>query len=228
MLTTSPAGQESGTVQCICYQRLHEPQAIDSIAPYLDAANVRPEKLQRHLLQKGLQGTKTAVLDAIAYMKSIGIWLEVTTLLTPGENDSDEEIRCIAAFIAGVDKDIPWHILRFYPEYNFVDHPVTTIEALRKAREIGVETRLRHVYFGNARQGSDTYCPKCRVLLLKRSHLKSIRIALPRDVVLHAGRKFPVSGDESSRCKNCLLPHGLFVVTSDYLKRLRSTSTLPD
>ncbi len=147
-------------------------QATGTIAPYLDAVNVDLKSFSDIYYSKVCKARRQPVLDFIASMKSLGIWLEVTTLLISGENDSDEEIRRTSAFIAGIDENIPWHLIRFYPEYRFASHSVTSIEALRRARKIGVGQGLRHVYLGNVNEGSDTYCPNCRKLLLKRSHFE--------------------------------------------------------
>ena len=110
------------------------------------------------------------MLDSIAYMKELGIWVEVTTLIIPGENDSQEELNAIAKFIADLSKDIPWHISRFHPNYQFTDYPSTSIDILRKASQIGKSRGLRYIYLGNVLEGSDTYCFNCSELLIKRSY----------------------------------------------------------
>ncbi len=111
------------------------------------------------------------VLDTIAAMKELGIWLEVTTLVIPGENDSDEELGQIAAFLAGVDGDIPWHVSQFHPDYQFDDHGVTPVETLKRARDIGRRAGLRYIYLGNVREGTNTNCPQCRELIVERRYM---------------------------------------------------------
>jgi len=103
-------------------------------------------------------------------MKELNIWIEVTTLIIPGENDSEEELNEIAKFIAQIGKEIPWHISRFRPDYQFTDRPPTSIDTLRKAREIGKSHGLRYIYLGNVLEDSDTYCYNCNNLLIKRSY----------------------------------------------------------
>jgi pyruvate formate lyase activating enzyme len=100
----------------------------------------------------------------------LGIWIEITTLIIPNLNDSEEELRKIAEFIKEVGEEIPWHISRFHPMYKFIDIPRTPIRTLRKAREIGLEVGLRYVYEGNVpnEPGENTYCHKCGKLLIRR------------------------------------------------------------
>ncbi|MEA3324424.1 MAG: radical SAM protein, partial [Euryarchaeota archaeon] len=100
----------------------------------------------------------------------LGLWLEVTTLVVPTVNDSEEELREIAGFIADVDVAIPWHISQFYPQHRFLDAPPTPVEVLHRAREIGIEEGLRYVYEGNipGTGNENTYCYRCKELLIKR------------------------------------------------------------
>jgi len=82
-------------------------------------------------------------------MKKIGIWIEITTLVIPDENDSEEELSSIAQFIANLDKNIPWHISRFHPQYKMNNIPPTPLETIHMAAEIGKEAGLKYVYSGN-------------------------------------------------------------------------------
>jgi len=144
-------------------------QALDTIRPYLDAANVDLKSFNNAFYKRVCKARLQPVLDTIACMKATDIWVEVTTLLVPGENDSDDELRQIATFLADVDKDIPWHISRFHPDHKFVDRSATAIQTLHRARRIGEKQGLRYVYLGNVREDAETHCPQCRQLLVKRS-----------------------------------------------------------
>jgi pyruvate formate lyase activating enzyme len=145
-------------------------EALDTIRPYLDAANVDLKSFSEEFYKKICKARLQPVLDSIAYMKKLGIWVEVTTLIVPGQNDSEEELAKIAEFIAGVGEDIPWHISRFHPNYQFTDYSPTSIEILRKAAQIGKRRGLRYIYLGNVLEGSDTYCYNCNKLLIKRTY----------------------------------------------------------
>jgi len=146
-------------------------QALDTIRPYLDAANVDLKSYSEDYYKRNCKARLQPVLDSIAYMKEIGVWVEVTTLVVPGENDSDGELTSIARFVAGVDREIPWHISRFHPDYKFGDRDATPIETLRRAKDIGVAEGLRYVYLGNVLEGSDTVCPSCGVPVIKRGYM---------------------------------------------------------
>ena len=89
------------------------------------------------------------VLDSIKTMKRLGIWIEITTLVVTGRNDSDEEFKDIARFIADVDPAIPWHISRFHPDFKYLESVPTPIERLKRAREIAKEAGLENIHLGN-------------------------------------------------------------------------------
>jgi pyruvate formate lyase activating enzyme len=153
-------------------------QALETITPYLDAANVDLKSFRDDSYKRMCKARLQPVLDTIAAMKELGIWLEVTTLVIPGENDSDEELGQIAAFLARIDGDIPWHISQFHPDYRFDDHGVTPVATLKRARDIGRRAGLRYVYLGNVREGINTNCPQCRELIVERRHMGLNRLNL--------------------------------------------------
>jgi pyruvate formate lyase activating enzyme len=124
-------------------------EALDAIEPYLDAANVDLKSFRDEFYRRVCKGRLEPVLEAIAGLKERGIWVEVTTLIVPGKNDSEEELRDIAEFISGVSPEIPWHISRFYPQYEYGDSEATPLETLWKAEAIGREAKLRHIHLGN-------------------------------------------------------------------------------
>ncbi len=153
-------------------------QALETIKPYLDAANVDLKSFRDESYKKMCKARLQPVLDTITAMKELGIWLEVTTLVIPGENDSDEELGKIAAFLARVDGDIPWHVSQFHPDYQFDDHGVTPVETLKRARDIGRRAGLRYIYLGNVREGTNTNCPRCRELIVERRYMGLNRLNL--------------------------------------------------
>ncbi|MCK5511384.1 MAG: AmmeMemoRadiSam system radical SAM enzyme [Thermodesulfovibrionia bacterium] len=146
------------------------PEATKTIAPYLDANNI--DLKGENEFYKKLCGAKLQpVLDTIKLMKSLGVWVEVTTLVIPSYNDSDKTLQWIAGFIKSVDSSIPWHVTQFYPTYKLLDQPRTPLETLRRAREIGLKTGLKYVYEGNVpgEGGENTYCHSCGELIIGRS-----------------------------------------------------------
>jgi len=144
-------------------------EALDEVTPYLDGANVDLKAFREETYRRYMGATLQPVLDTIEGMYQRGIWVEVTTLVIPGINDSEEELRWIAEFISGVSPDIPWHISRFFPAYKMHAHPPTSLSALIRAWEIGKEVGLNYVYLGNVPgQSEDTVCPSCEKVLIHR------------------------------------------------------------
>jgi len=144
-------------------------EAVNEIAPFLDAINI-DLKGDDSFYKKVCGARLQPVLDNIRLMKELGIWVEVTTLIIPSYNDSEDTLRGIAEYIMSVDPSIPWHVSQFYPTYKLYDQPRTPVETLRRAREIGFEKGLKYIYEGNVpgEGGENTFCPHCRELLIKR------------------------------------------------------------
>jgi pyruvate formate lyase activating enzyme len=146
------------------------PAAIDAISPYLDAANVDLKFFDDSMYRKVCAGSLKPVLVSIEGMRRKNIWVEVTTLLIPGQNDSRKDLEGFAGYLAGVDKDIPWHISKFFPNYKYMDIDPTSDSSLRGAVECGLQAGIRYVYAGNVHGwGSATQCHQCGKTLIERS-----------------------------------------------------------
>lgn len=124
-------------------------ETLDYIGPYLDAINIDLKSFRNEFYQKNCGAKLQPVLDTIKRVHEMKIHQEITTLVIPGENDSEDELRQIAEFIASVDKNIPWHLSRFHPDYKMTGKDITSYESLAKAREIGLKAGLKYVYLGN-------------------------------------------------------------------------------
>jgi pyruvate formate lyase activating enzyme len=144
-------------------------ECLGELRHYLDAANVDLKAFRDESYKKTCGGRLEPVKNSIKLMKKLGIWVEVTTLIVPGFNDSKVELKDIADFIAGVDNNIPWHVSRFHPDYKFSDRSLTPEASIEMARDLGSKAGLKYVYAGNVRGfGSDTLCHSCSKLLIKR------------------------------------------------------------
>jgi len=144
-------------------------EALETIQPYLDACNVDLKAFNKDFYKNVCHGRLQPVLDTIRNLKELGIWVEVTTLIVPGANDSEEELNGIAEFIAGVDTNIPWHISRFHPDYKYDHVGPTPVSVMKTALELGKTAGLKYIYMGNVPGESlDTYCPGCDHLLIRR------------------------------------------------------------
>jgi len=160
-----------GILNCFVSNGYMTPRAVQTIAPYLDAINVDlkafRDETYRRVMKAGLQG----VLDCLKALVEAKVWVEVTTLVVPDMNDSPEELRGIAEFIAKeLGTFVPWHVTRFHGDYKMSRKAGTPLETLQMAGKIGVEAGLKYVYCGNVTGLVDenTYCPACRELLIER------------------------------------------------------------
>jgi pyruvate formate lyase activating enzyme len=154
------------------------PEAIELIAPHLDAANVDLKAGNDDFYRHVCGGRWEPVREAIVEMRRRGIWVELTTLIIPGLNDDPRELRALSEWIAtAVGPETPWHLTRFHPAYrlnNVAPTPAATlVEAAAIAREVG----LRHIYIGNAPEVADatTSCVRCGELLIERSDFSVTR-----------------------------------------------------
>lgn len=147
------------------------PEALESIHPHLHAANVDLKAFREEFYKTQCKAKLAPVLESLKIMKRMGIWVEVTTLIIPTLNDSREELKELAQFIAEeLGPETPWHISRYHPTYRLTDLPITPVKTLQQAWEIGKEQGLRYVYTGNVPgdQGEKTLCYHCGHLLLDR------------------------------------------------------------
>jgi len=168
-LETAKLAKEKGLYNNFVTNGYMTQEAIQMIKPYLDAANVDLKFFREDSYKKICSGSLEPVLNSIRLMRELGIWVEVTTLVVPGENDSEKELSDIAKFIASTDKNMPWHVSRFHPDYHFTHLSATPEATLKKAQEIGQKTGLTYIYVGNVYGwGNDTLCHNCGKTLIKR------------------------------------------------------------
>ncbi len=168
---TAVLAREAGIANVFVTNGFMTRQTLETIKPYLDAANVDLKSFREETYKKECRGRLQPVLDTIGAMKELGVWVEVTTLVVPGMNDAEEELDDIAAFIAGVDRDMPWHVSRFHPDFQVLDRSPTPVGTLRKAKEIGQARGLRYIYLGNVQEGVDTACYRCGNVVVARRYM---------------------------------------------------------
>jgi pyruvate formate lyase activating enzyme len=146
-------------------------EALDMIHPCLDAANVDLKAFSEGYYHKLCGAKLEPVKETLLRMKSLGIFVEVTTLLVPGLNDDKTELQSLAQFLVeAMGPETPWHVSRFHPTYRLMDRPSTPVETLLEAREIGCSAGLRYVYTGNVpgECGEDTACFQCGKTVIAR------------------------------------------------------------
>lgn len=138
----------------------------------LDAANIDLKSFNPEYYTRVCHANIKPVLENIKRLYKMGIWIELTTLVVPGQNDALDEFKQIAEFIAKIDPDIPWHISRFFPQYKMSRTMATPVETLRQAQAIGRKAGLKYVYIGNCPncQNESTVCSECRKTVIKREN----------------------------------------------------------
>ena len=162
-------------------------EMLNLIHPVLDAANVDLKAFRKTTYHKSIGAGLQQVLDSMKTMKALGIWLEVTTLVIPGLNDDPAELKDIADFIAAeLGEDTPWHISRYFPQYQFTNTPATPRQTLKKAEAIGKSAGLQYVYLGNIHGESNTHCQNCSQILVGR-----------------IGYQIQKNNIHDNKCKNC-------------------------
>ncbi len=168
-------------------------EALDYAKVWLDGINVDLKAFNDDFYRRHCKASLNPVLDTLGRIANeTDIWLEVTTLIIPGENDSADELKQLARFIADeLGVDIPWHISRFHPQYNLKEITATSQATLKAAYEIGKNAGLRHIYVGNL-PGSgceSTYCHQCGNLLIERTGYQLGQVNL-----------------EDGKCPRCQMP----------------------
>jgi pyruvate formate lyase activating enzyme len=168
---TAKLAHEKGIRNVFVTNGYMTPEALDMISPFLDAANVDLKAFSEKFYKDQCSARLEPVKASIIKMKSLGIFVEVTTLVIPGLNDLPEELENLAAFlVTEVGPETPWHISAFHPTYKLMDRLRTPVQTLATARRIGLKAGLRYVYTGNVIDdiGSTTFCYNCGEKLIER------------------------------------------------------------
>jgi pyruvate formate lyase activating enzyme len=149
------------------------PAARAEFYRHFDAANIDLKGFSERFYRELCTGELGRVLDTLVYLRAeTGVWLEITTLLIPGENDDAHELDAMTRWLhANLGPDVPLHFSAFHPDFRLRDRPPTPLSTLRRARAIALGNGLRHVYTGNVRddEGGSTYCAGCGSKLVGRS-----------------------------------------------------------
>ncbi len=194
VLDCSKIAKERGVLNTIITNGYTSAEVIrDEFKGIMDAANIDLKAFTDRFYKELCKARLTPVLDAIKAYHDSGIWIEITTLLIPGENDSQAELRDIAAFIKSVSADIPWHISRYYPRYQYDKAPPTPVKSLEAARNIGLSEGLKFVYTGNVpgHASEHTYCPNCGKIVIKRLGFAIQEKSMERDRCSHCHAAIP-------------------------------------
>ncbi len=191
MLETATLARQEGLANIMVSNGFQSPECIDALDGFIQAANIDLKSFREEFYRDICGARLKPVLENLAHMKRLGWHLEVTTLVIPGENDSDAELRDIASFLrAELGADMPWHVSRFHPCHRMQHHPPTPLDALKRAYDIGRAEGLHHVFVGNV-PGSgleNTVCPGCGRTVVERSGFAVLRNRLRKGACPHCGQ----------------------------------------
>ncbi len=167
---TAQLAQKEGLKNVFVTNGYQTPETTEKMIGLIDAANIDLKSFRNDYYRDICGAKLQPVLDSIQLMHKNGIWVELTTLVVPEQNDSEEELTEIAEFIADIDRNIPWHISRFYPAAKMNNTYPTPIKKLEKAAAIGKRSGLNFVYLGNipSHKLENTKCPRCKELIITR------------------------------------------------------------
>jgi pyruvate formate lyase activating enzyme len=168
---TAKTAQGMGLKNIFVTNGYQTPETIEKMAGVIDAANVDLKAFSDDFYKERCRARLAPVLKAIELMHRKGIFLEITTLVVPGENDDRDDLRRLAEFIVSVSPDIPWHVSRFHPQYRQTDKEWTPSDTIFEALEIGKAAGIKYLYAGNLPAGryENTYCPDCGELVIERT-----------------------------------------------------------
>ena len=172
-LDTARLAKKKGLKNVLVSNGFFSLESLEAFCDVVDAVNIDLKSFSDDFYKKNCGARLEPVLRSIKFFLDRGIWVEVTTLVIPGFNDSEDNLRKIARFLVSLSKDIPWHVSRFFPSYKFKDVPPTSLSVLNKAASIGKEEGLSFVYVGNVSGSSDTFCANCGLLLIKRNNFNT-------------------------------------------------------
>ncbi|WP_415713706.1 AmmeMemoRadiSam system radical SAM enzyme [Maridesulfovibrio sp.] len=192
MQDTARLAHAKGLKNVIVSNGFQSPGCIDELTGLIDAANIDLKAFNDEFYRNVCGGRLSPVLDNLKHMKKNGWWVEVTTLLIPGKNDSQDELNQLAAFISEeLGTEVPWHISRFHPDYKLQDCPVTPMQALQRARKTGRDAGLEYVYIGNVpgEENTSTFCPSCKEEVIKRLGFDVRKTALQEGMCKYCGCK---------------------------------------
>jgi len=177
---TARLAKAKGLANILVTNGFMSPECLEELAPLVDAANVDLKAFTPDFYKTVCEAALEPVKLNIARMRGLGWWIELTTLVIPGLNDSPGELAAMAAFIAGeVGRETPWHLSRFHPDFRMQDRGPTPAATLERAWEAGKAAGLHHVYVGNlpGNAHNATICPECGAVAVER-----LGFALPRGV----------------------------------------------
>jgi pyruvate formate lyase activating enzyme len=194
---TARLAHEQGLKNVIVSNGFMSPQCLKQWDGLIDAANIDLKSYREDFYSRLCGGRLKPVLDNLRTISELGWHLEVSTLVIPGENDSEQELKSIASFIANqLSPQVPWHISRFHPAFKMNQTPATPLDSLTLAYRLGTEAGLEYIYIGNmpGHESESTYCPSCKALVIKRRGFALQDQAIENGHCAQCGQPLPIIG----------------------------------
>jgi len=172
MFETAKVAKQAGLKNVMVSNGFISRFALETILPFMDGANIDLKSFSEDFYSKQCSGKLAPVLETIQTINNSSCWLELTTLLIPGLNTSEKEIRSLISFILKTRDDIPWHISRFFPQYKITDKDPTDTELIENVLKNSEKMGIKYVYGGNFNSGKweNTRCQKCGRTLISRKN----------------------------------------------------------
>jgi len=194
---TARLAKEYGLKNIIVSNGFMSRECLENWDGLIDAANIDLKSFREDFYTRLCGAKLKPVLHALRTVAELGWHLEVTTLIIPGENDSDSELSELAGFIAEeLGPHVPWHISRFHPAFQMDHTPPTPLQTLQRAYELGTQAGLDYIYIGNmpGHESESTYCPQCKALVVKRRGFALQKQALQNGRCAKCGHPIPIVG----------------------------------
>ncbi len=191
---TAALARENGLLNLLHTAAYIQPEPLQDLIPYLDAANVDLKSFEQHFYQQAVGGQLQPVLQALQLFRDKGVHLEITNIIIPGLNDDQQQIKQMCQWIAAeLGPEVPLHLARFYPLYKLSHLPQTPVSTLDKARETALEAGLKFVYVARVtgHPGEHTFCPGCREQVIQRTGFIIDRIELSQGKCQHCQTEIP-------------------------------------
>ena len=190
MQDTARAAHDAGLGNVMVSNGFQSLECLDELDGLIDAANIDLKAFSEDFYRDRCGARLAPVLDNLKRIKAMGWWLEVTTLVIPGLNDSEHELAAMARFLADeLGRDTPWHVSRFHPDYRLTDRGPTPVATLETAFRLGREAGLDYVYTGNVpgHDGENTRCPSCGEVVVRRRGFSILDTALANGACSNCG-----------------------------------------
>jgi len=170
------------------------PEVLAYLKPWVDFYKVDLKGFSQEEYRK-LGGQLAGVLETIKHLVQMGFWTEIVTLIIPGFNDSEQELKAMTEFLASISPDLPWHVTAFHKDYKMLEPDNTTARSLIRAAEIGQRSGLRYVYAGNlpglVGPHEHTFCPSCGTAVVRRRGYRILEVALKHGACASCGTAIP-------------------------------------